>query len=288
MKTYPNLLTVDLEEWFVAEIFSGRFKPADWPSLKSTVVKNTHRLLDLFHRKNVKATFFVLGWCAEKYPDLMREIVAEGHEIGCHSFQHRRVDTMTPEMFKADMERATEAITAATGIRPLGFRAPSWSINETNPWAFEVLSDLGYEYDSSIFPIKHDFYGVPHGPTRTIKMEFAEGRFLWEIPSSTYRFMGRNIPVSGGGYLRHSPYWYMRLMIRRLNRQQRPAVIYIHPWEIDPEPPEVEGLKSLEKFRSKGATGLFIIKLDKLLSDFDFITCRDHLQLVKKRPIGFR
>lgn len=288
MSTYPNLLTVDLEEWFVAEIMASRYTPGDWPELKSTVVKNTHRLLELFRRKNVSATFFVLGWCAQKYPGLLREILAEGHEIGCHSFHHRRVDKMTPDAFRADTKKATDTIASATGARPLGFRAPSWSINETNPWAFDILAELGYEYDSSMFPIKHDIYGVPAGPTDTTRMTLEGGRALWEIPASTYRLMGRNIPVSGGGYLRHSPYWYVRFMIKLINRQKRPAVIYIHPWEIDPDPPTIEGLGSIDKFRSRGATGLLMIKLEKLLSDFDFITCSDHLALAKKKPIGFR
>lgn len=287
MRTYPNLLTVDLEEWFVAEILTSRYDHEDWSGLKSTVVKNTHLLLDLFQRKNVSATFFVLGWCAERYPGLLREILAEGHEIACHSFFHGRVDQMTPEAFRSDMIRATETISEACGARPRGFRAPSWSINETNPWAFDILAELGYEYDSSIFPIKHDIYGVPNGPTDTIKMKLDGGGTLWEIPASTYRLMGRNIPISGGGYLRHSPYWYTRLMIGLINRQKRPAVIYIHPWEVDPDPPATAGLGAIDKFRSKGATDLLMIKLEKLLSDFQFITCSDHLALTKKRPIGF-
>ena len=287
MSSYPNLLTVDLEEWFVAEILTSRYSYDDWSGLKSTVVKNTYRLLELFRQKNVSATFFVLGWCAEKYPDLLKDIVAEGHEIGCHSFYHRRVDTLTRDSFRTDIENATEAIASACGARPRGFRAPSWSINETNPWAFEVLAELGYEYDSSIFPIKHDIYGVPNGPTDTIKMTLESGRTLWEIPASTYRLLGRNIPVSGGGYLRHSPYWYSRMMIKLINRQRRPAVIYVHPWEIDPDPPVIEGLGSVGKMRSGGSTGLLMIKLEKLLSDFEFITCSDHLALKRKRQIGF-
>ena len=283
----PNLLTVDLEEWFVVEIFSGRYDREQWPELDSTVVKNSRRLMDLFARKQVHATWFVLGWCAERYPDLMREIVDRGHEISCHSFFHRRVDSLDAETFRQDTLRASKAIFDAVGFRPLGYRAPSWSINASIPWAFEVLADLGFEYDSSIFPIKHDLYGMPDGPRTMFKMTFDNGKSLWEIPSSTYRILGRNIPVSGGGYLRHSPYWYSRAMINRLNRQEQPVVIYVHPWEIDADLPRLGGLTPLQRIRTYGSTRVFYHKLNRLLSDFEFCTVSDYLRQATKRKIGF-
>ncbi|MGD8921628.1 MAG: DUF3473 domain-containing protein [Candidatus Zixiibacteriota bacterium] len=287
MDYYPNLLTVDLEEWFVIEALAQRYSFDDWSRLPSTVVPNTRRLLELFRRKNVRATWFVLGWSAERYPDLMRAIVDSGHEIACHSYRHRRVDLMDPETFRRDTEMATEKIATAVGFNPVGYRAPSWSINASVAWAFEILADLGYEYDSSIFPIKHDIYGMPEGPRSMFKMKFDNGKSLWEVPSSTYRLFGRNMPVSGGGYLRHSPYWYSRMMINRLNRRDLPVNIYIHPWELDPETPRIKGLSSLQRLRLYGSTKVFLHKLDRLLSDFEFTSISDFIKIATKRRIGF-
>ncbi len=286
--SYPiNLLSVDLEEWFVVEVFSGRYSEKQWDSLPSTVIINSRRLLELFRRKNVRATWFVLGWCAKKYPDLMREIVDNGHEIGCHSYTHKRVDSMSRESFKEDTEKAMEAITKAIGSPPRGYRAPSWSISASNSWAFETLANLGFEYDSSIFPIKHDLYGMPEGPRSMFKMAFDSGKYLWEIPSSTYRLLGRNIPVSGGGYLRHSPYWYSKLMIDRMNAKGDPVLIYVHPWEIDPDPPPVDNLSVMQKFRMSGSVKVFRHKMERLLSDFRFTNLADYIQKTSRRKIGF-
>lgn len=286
--SYPlNLLSVDLEEWYVVEVLTGNFPFEQWGELPSTVVKNSRSLLELFRRKNVRATWFVLGWCAESHPDLMREIIDAGHEIGCHSYQHIRVDSMDRETFREDTSRAIAAITEASGVRPLGYRAPSWSITADNSWAFEELAELGFEYDSSIFPIKHDIYGMPEGPRSMFKMSFKGGKFLWEIPSSTYRFLGRNIPVSGGGYLRHSPYWYSKMMINRLNAKGDPVMIYVHPWEIDPDPPNIGRATGLAKFRMSGSTSIFRHKLERLLSDFEFVNLSDYIRRMTKRQIGF-
>jgi polysaccharide deacetylase family protein (PEP-CTERM system associated) len=287
MMNLRNLLTVDLEDWFTIEILANRYKFEDWPSLQSAVTKNSRRLLDLFRRRKARATWFVLGWCAEKYPGLIREIVDEGHEVGCHGYRHQRVDKLDRESFRKDTLRATEAISNAAGVRPRGYRAPSWSINSSDAWAFEVLTELGYEYDSSIFPIKHDFYGMPEGPRTKAKMSFGNGKSLYEIPCSTLRILGHNIPVSGGGYLRHSPYWYSRMMINALNKRRQPVVIYVHPWEIDPDLPSIRNLSVLQRLRMYGSTKLFYHKLDRLLSDFEFIGMAEYLGLKAKRRVGF-
>ncbi len=287
MMTTRNVLTVDLEEWFVVEVLAGRFKPEEWPSLPATVSRNTHRLLELFRRKDRRATFFVLGWCADRYPQLMRDIVDAGHEIACHSFYHSRVDAMTPEQFREDTRRVAQAVTSATGVKPIGYRAPSWSLSPSTSWAFEILADLGFEYDSSIFPIKHDLYGVPQAPRKIFRMILPNGRFLWEIPASTIRFLGQNLPVTGGGYLRHSPYWYSRAMIRRLNREGLPAVVYIHPWELDPDLPRIEGLSALQRFRTYGSTSVLAMKLERLLGDFDFTPMAEYVTSMTRRKIGF-
>jgi polysaccharide deacetylase family protein (PEP-CTERM system associated) len=288
MATEFNLLTVDLEEWFVVEALAGRYHPDDWTELPSTLEKNTIRLLKLFQRFDVRATFFVLGYAAEKFPDLIAEIYANGHEVACHSYGHRRVDSLDAEAFQLDTRRAMNAIIKACGARPLGYRAPSWSINDSVPWAFEVLSDLGFEYDSSIFPIKHDLYGMPKGPREMFRMKLGEGRFLYEIPASTYRLLWWNLPMAGGGYLRHCPYWYSRRQIERLNRQGRPAVVYLHPWEIDPDPPPVSGLSATQRLRMYGSTAILMIKLERLLRDFRFTTVLHYIQRRRQRKIGFR
>lgn len=288
MDKTANLLTVDLEEWFAADILSDRFAFDDWDSLPSTVIPNSYRLLELFRRCNATATWFVLGWSAQKYPHLMREIFDEGHEIACHSYRHFRVDRMDRDSFRKDTEMAVEAIVKAIGLRPIGYRAPSWSINATVPWAFETLAELDFEYDSSIFPVKHDIYGVPGGPRRLFKMRFDNGRSLYEIPASTYRLFGRNIPIAGGGFFRHAPYWYSRQVIRRLNRQGQPVVVYIHPWEIDPNPPRAKGLSFLQRYRSYGSTPIMYRKLERLLRDFRFTSMYDYVCQQKKRQIGFR
>jgi len=282
-----NLLTVDLEEWFVVEALAKRFSFENWPDLPSTLERNCDRLLSLFHKHEVQATWFVVGWCAERHPDLIRRIAEAGHEIACHSFRHRRVDQLSPEEFRDDTKRALSVIAATTDIKPVGYRAPSWSINERAVWALEILADLGFEYDSSIFPIKHDLYGMPKGPRQFFRMSFEHSRFLYEVPASTIRWWGQNIPIGGGGYLRHSPYWYTRRMIRRVNQAGRPVMLYVHPWEIDPDPPPVSGLSMVQRFRTYGSTGTLLHKLDRLLCDFQFVSIIDYVRQTVRSHIGF-
>jgi len=282
-----NLLTVDLEEWFVVDVLSNRFVFEDWDNLPSTVTENSYRLLDLFRRYNTTATWFVLGWCAQKYPQLIQKIFNQGHEIACHSYRHLPVNRMGPSSFRKDTELAIEAIVKAIGARPVGYRAPSWSIDATIPWAFEVLAELGFEYDSSIFPIKHDIFGMPSGPRHCFKIQLANSLSLYEIPATTYRIFGHNIPIAGGGFLRHAPYWYSSSIIRKINRKGRPVMVYIHPWEIDSNPPPVKDLSFLQRYRSYGATSIMNYKLEKLMRDFSFTTMYDYIRLQEKRRIGF-
>ncbi|HSG99645.1 MAG TPA: XrtA system polysaccharide deacetylase, partial [candidate division Zixibacteria bacterium] len=228
-----NVLTVDLEEWFVVEIFAGRIDPSEWESLPSRVEHSGYLILEALEERKTRATFFVLGWVAERHPGLIKDIAHAGHEIACHSYWHRRVDLLTPEVFREDTARALEVIERAAGVRPRGYRAPSWSINSDAVWALDILADLGFQYDSSVFPVKHDIYGDVKAPQRLAKLNLSNGRSILEFPASTVRLFGRNLPVAGGGYLRHSPYWYSSMMIRRLNREGHPAMVYVHPWEFD-------------------------------------------------------
>lgn len=287
METTRNIFTVDLEEWFVVEALSGRYQRDDWGSLPSLVVKNSLRLLDLLNSYNVRATWFVLGWCADRYPDLIQEIFASGHEIASHSYYHRRVDILGRDRFRKDTEMAINAILKATGVLPYGYRAPSWSINSSAPWAFETLAEMGFLYDSSVFPIKHDIYGWPDGPRHLFKMEFGNGHTLYELPATTFRAFGKNIPVAGGGYFRHSPYWYSKKLIETLNKAGQPAVFYIHPWEIDPDLPRIDGLSLTQRFRTYSSTAILRHKVERLLNDFSFTTASDYMALFKKKKIGF-
>jgi len=271
----------------VVEIFANRFNRDEWDKLPSTVVRNTRRLLSLFRRYEAKATWFVLGWVAHQYPDLLQEIINDGHEVACHSYYHQRVDKMKPDEFRRDTETTIDAVFKAIGNQPYGYRAPSWSINSNIPWAFKILADLGFEYDSSIFPIKHDIYGMPEGPRQLFKMSFENGGYLWELPASTLRVFGHNLPLGGGGFFRHSPYWYTKRMINRLNQQGQSVVVYIHPWEFDPDPPKIEGLSLMKHFRTYSSTSTLLYKFDKLLKDFKFTTISDYIFSLKKRRIGF-
>lgn len=287
MNNHKNIFTVDLEEWFVVEIFSKKYSTDDWHSLPSTILDKTIKLLKILKRNNIKSTWFVLGWCADKYPEIIQEISHNGHEIACHSYYHRKIDSMTPDEFRRDTEQAVSSIFKAIGNQPLGYRAPSWSINDTNTWAFEILTEFGFLYDSSIFPIKHDIYGWPNGPRFVFKMKFNNGNSLIEIPATTYRFFGKNIPLGGGGYFRHSPFWYTKAMIKNLNSKKHPVVFYIHPWEIDGDLPVIEGLSMLKKFRTYSSTSLLQHKMLKMIDSFDFTSFADYLQLYKKKKIGF-
>lgn len=282
-----NIFTVDLEEWFVVEVLADRYDRRKWHWLDSSVERNSLALLDLLDRHKVKATWFVLGWCAQRYPNLIAEIFGRGHEVACHSFFHRRVDSLSPEEFRQDTIMAIEAIVMATGNVPYGYRAPSWSIGQKTPWAFEILSNLGFLYDSSIFPIKHDLYGWPGGPRSLFKMNLSSGRTLYELPATTYRLLGKNLPVSGGGYFRHSPFWYSKRLIRHLNDNGQPAVFYIHPWEIDPNLPRIEGLSPLQRLRTYGSNNILRHKVERLLESFEFTSVADYIGLFRKNRIGF-
>lgn len=282
-----NILTVDLEDWFVVENLKENIDFREWDELPSRVVGNTERLLDLFERHEVRATFFVLGWVADRFPALIDEIAAAGHEIACHSYRHLLVKKADKELFRLDTEMAIKAIRNACGIAPVGYRAPSWSIDSTTKWAFEILADLGFTYDSSLFPIKHDIYGDPSAPNEIFKMKLEDGRVLHEIPASTVKVLGKRLPVCGGGYLRHSPLWYTAGIIRKMNRLGQPAVLYVHPWELDNNMPRLKGLSLLQKYRQYGSISTLLRKLNYLLGEFEFCPAREYLETLNRKPIGF-
>jgi len=243
--SYRNILSVDVEDYFHVEAFTDTVKSADWETYPSRVEANTEFVLNLFDECGVKATFFILGWVAERKPELVRQIVARGHEPACHSYWHRLIYKLSPAEFEADTRRAKDVIEQIAGQQIYGYRAPSFSITARSSWAPEILVRLGFTYDSSVFPVRHDVYGVPEAPRKPFLLETPSGP-LMEYPMTTFRFgNGPNMPVAGGGYLRIFPYWYTRAGVQRAWREGLPVISYVHPWEFDPGQPRMQGrLKS--------------------------------------------
>jgi polysaccharide deacetylase family protein (PEP-CTERM system associated) len=240
-----SIISVDVEDYFQVESFAGVVDRARWGDYECRVEPNTRRLLDLLDEERVEATFFVLGWVAERYPGLVREIAARGHELGCHSYWHRSILRIDRDEFAEDTRRAKGAIEQAAGTAVAGYRAPSFSITARSAWALEVLAGAGFVYDSSIFPIHHDVYGIPDAPRRPFRVATPSGTLV-ELPITTFRLPGSpNLPVGGGGYLRIFPFWYTRAGFARAAREGVPFISYIHPWEVDPDQPRLPGrLKS--------------------------------------------
>lgn len=240
-----NIASADVEDYFQVEAFARSIDRSTWSSYSCRVESNTQRLLDLFDECNVRGTYFILGWVAERYPRLVREIAARGHELGCHSYWHRPIYKLSPGEFRDDTQQAKSVLEQASGASVCGYRAPSFSITSQSLWAFDILAELGFTYDSSVFPVSHDVYGMPGAPRSPFIVKTPSGPVV-EYPMATFRLAGdRNFPVGGGGYLRIFPYWYTELGVRRAWRDGVPVVSYIHPWEIDPEQPRLSGpLKS--------------------------------------------
>lgn len=238
--TPRNALSVDLEEYFQVSNFDRVLDRARWDALPRRVEGQTTRLLDRFDEVGCRATFFVLGWVAEREPGLVRQIAERGHEIACHGYDHRLVYDLTPEAFRADLRRAREAIERASGVRPIGYRAPSYSITRRSLWALDVLADEGFEYDSSIFPTRHPRYGIPDFSRSPVRIVLPSGRSIREFPMTTLPLGRLNLPLAGGAYLRFFPPLVFRLGLDHLIRRGEPVVLYIHPWEIDPDQPRIE------------------------------------------------
>jgi len=233
-----NVVSVDVEDYFHAEVFSSVVDRSQWDQYASRVETNTRRLMELFADLNVHATFFVLGWVAERFPALIREIATGGHELACHSYWHRLIYKLEPDEFRKDTQRAKDVIEQTAGLAIYGYRAPTYSVVHSSIWALDVLSELGFTYDSSIFPIRHDRYGMPEAPRAPFRFR-ASGGMMTEFPITTFNLAGHNMPVGGGGYLRLLPRLYTRLGLAKAESEGVPAVVYIHPWEIDPEQPRL-------------------------------------------------
>lgn len=262
-----NALTVDVEDYFHVAAFEKQITPADWHSMTPRVDRNTRVLLDQFDRNNAKATFFFLGWVAERFPDLVKEVQRRGHEVASHGFSHTRVHQQTPAEFRDDVVKAKDILEQLTGEAVIGYRAPSFSINKQSEWAFEILKDIGHVYSSSTYPIKHDLYGVPDWP----QQPYMRPEGIWEIPMPTLTMYGRQLPIAGGGYFRLMPYWLSSKLISKFLKEDRmPYMFYFHPWEVDPEQPRVAGAGQKSKFRHYVNLDKMEHKLDRLLTQFNW------------------
>lgn len=264
-----NALSVDVEDWFHVGAFERVIKHDDWAGLECRVERNTDILLDMFEASGIKATFFTLGWVGERYPALMRRIADAGHELGNHGSNHDRVFTLTPQQFAEDIARARKTIEDASGAKVTGYRAPSFSIDKRTPWAHEVLAEQGYVYSSSVAPIQSDHYGWPEAPRFAFKP--VAGSDLIEIPVTTAVIAGKRLAAGGGGYFRLLPYAFSRWAMRQVNDEdKRPAIIYFHPWEIDPGQPRVAHAPIKSKLRHYTNLGAMQGKLQRLISDFNW------------------
>ncbi|HYE37938.1 XrtA system polysaccharide deacetylase [Methylocaldum sp.] len=266
-----NAMTVDVEDYFHVSAFEPYIGRDKWDELPCRVERNTDRILQLFAESGVRATFFMLGWVAERYPVLVKRIVNAGHELACHGYSHVRVTRQTPDEFREDVLRAKHLLEDLGGVRVLGYRAASYSIGSKNLWALQVLEDSGFGYSSSIYPVKHDLYGMPEAPRFMFRPCKPDG--LLEIPVTTVELGNKKLPCGGGGYFRLLPYQVSRWAIDRVNRKdQQSSVFYFHPWEIDPDQPRQQGISLKTRFRHYLNLSRTELRLRRLLQDFRWNT----------------
>jgi polysaccharide deacetylase family protein (PEP-CTERM system associated) len=277
-----NGFSVDVEDWYQVADFQAVIGFDDWDKHESRVLRNTERILEILDDAGgVKGTFFVLTWNAERHPEVVRRIAAAGHEIASHGYAHKLIYDQTPEEFRADVTRAKEILEDLTGTPILGYRAPSFSVTARSLWALDVLLDCGFRYDSSVFPVRDSLYGLPDAQRFPYVIRERDGRRLVEFPMTTTALFGRNLPLGGGAYLRVLPYQYMAWGMRRVNRdEEQPAVVYIHPWEVDPGQPR------LRTAGRRGFSSHYLnlnrteAKLRRLLRDFRFAPIREVIEVL--------
>ncbi|MCQ8102629.1 DUF3473 domain-containing protein [Methylomonas sp. SURF-2] len=267
-------MTVDVEDYFQVSAFEQHIDKSGWDSLPHRVVENTHRILDLFAKHQVKATFFTLGWVAERYPALVRRIVAEGHELASHGYEHVRVTQQTPQQFRADIKKTKQLLEQTAGKAVIGYRAASYSIGANNLWALQILEEEGHLYSSSIYPVKHDLYGMPSAPRFAFQPDNTQN--LLELPITTLKILNKNLPCGGGGFFRLYPYLFSKAAYQYLNSVERQAgIFYFHPWEIDPDQPRQHNLPFKSRFRHYLNLNRVESRLDNLLNDFVWDTMQN-------------
>ncbi len=269
-----NALTIDVEEIFQVHALSDVVKVEDWDGFAPSVESNTSIILEMLKENDTKATFFCLGWIAQRHESLIRRICEDGHEIACHGYSHQVIYNQSPDAFREDVAESKKIIEDITGEPVLGYRAPTYSITEKTLWALDILEELGFAYDSSIFPVHHDNYGIPSAPRFPYRIE---GRNLAEFPISTIKLGNLNLPVAGGGYFRLFPYKLTKLGLKSVEREGKPFIFYIHPWEFNPDSLKVAGLSALSSFRTYINLSRTQGRFRKLISDFSFTTASNVL-----------
>lgn len=267
-----NAMSVDVEDYFQVWAFEDQISRKDWASLECRVSANVDRILEMFEQRGVRATFFILGWVAERYPALVRRMAALGHEIASHGYDHKRVFDLTPEQFRDDVSRTKRLLEDLAGMEVSGYRAPSYSIDERNLWALDVLQECGYRYSSSIYPVAHDIYGMPEAPRFAFR---TRPTGLLELPVTTVEVGSMRLPAGGGGYFRLWPYSVSRWMLKRINeRDRQPAIFYFHPWEVDPQQPRVRNARLKSRVRHYLNLSQVESRLARLLADFRWAPVR--------------
>jgi len=274
--TIQNAISIDVEDYFQVAALAESIKMSEWNSISPRVEENTHKILDLFDKYHVRATHFILGWVAERFPALVKEIANRGHEIASHGYSHQLIYNQTQEVFRQETNKSKNLLEDITGQEVLGYRAASYSITKKSLWALDILAEAGFKYDSSIFPVYHDRYGIHGSPKEPHILKTPNGQRLVEYPLSTYKIFGQTIPIAGGGYFRLYPFWLSRYFYRQVNKKQKPFVFYLHPWEVDPGQPKVD-VSWFSKFRHYNNLDQCEHRLSKLLSEFKFTTMKDKL-----------
>lgn len=265
-----HALTIDVEDYFQVTAFESVVSRDAWETYVCRLPENMDRLLDLLAEHRTRGTFFILGWVAEHYPHVVRRIAQAGHEIGSHSYWHRRVYDLSPDEFRADLVRSRRLLEDIAGCEVTSYRAPTFSVTRRSQWALEILAEEGFRIDSSIFPIRHDRYGIPDAPVTLHEITTPSGS-LWEFPPSSVRLAGLRVPVAGGGYFRLMPWWWTEARIRQWEREtSAPLMFYLHPWEIDPQQPIIAGASRMSRWRHRVGLATTETKLRKLLSTFGF------------------
>lgn len=274
--TIQNALTVDVEDYFQVSAFAKNINYSNWGEHPLRVEKNTHRLLDIFDEAKIKATFFVLGWVADRNKKLVETIALRGHEVACHGYSHQLIYNQTQDVFREETFRSKKLLEDIVQKPVNGYRAASYSITKHSLWALDILAEAGFEYDSSIFPVKHDRYGIPNAEEHPHRLKTPDGSQLVEFPLSTATVFGHKLPVAGGGYFRLYPYMLTKAGLSQINRDNRPFIFYLHPWEIDTDQPKVSA-KWFSRFRHYNNLHKCEPRLKKLLKDFEFTTVKDVL-----------
>ncbi len=274
-----HALTIDVEDYFQVSAFSGTISRENWEQIPCRVEANVDRILDLLNEHNAKATFFTLGWIAERFPNVVKKIVSNGHELASHGYGHHRIQEFSPKAFREDIISAKKLLEDIGGVSIRGYRAPSFSVGKETLWAFDEIKAAGYSYSSSVYPVKHDLYGMPDAPRFPYRVENG----LLEIPMTTARFGARNVPAGGGGFFRLFPYQLSKRLIERIQREDaQRCMIYLHPWEFDPAQPKVSGAPLKSQFRHRLNLSRTIPRFKRLLSDFTW----DRVDRVFAEPLS--